>query len=411
MLKGYLAIWQWYLVHDTHSIRQWRITMNGYNLISDSLSSPLSDDSIEEIFCEIRRKFEMKPHVAIAGFGKAGKSSLFNAIYGKKVAKVSMRTDETTEIQTRERFGIDFTDTPGIGTGKFSFEKVCQMGVFDRQHVVIHVLNGASAISEEDEQLHDLLSQSTAKRVTVVNKVDILDQQEQQEYAESIQEKLGLFPNDFFFVSAKTGDGMLPLIYHITDILPDAMKDAFIAQQNADITIKQKRVRTLIYSKASLCGAAAVIPIPIADIFVITPIQVAMITAIGYFYDVEMSKERALELIGTIGAGVGLREAARQLIKLIPGYGQVVSASIAFAGTVALGEAANLWFKNKMKVDIDELQGVFKQIAEKARQNYPDYSKNQNALKEKIDQLREQLTIGNISQQEFERRLAELDNL
>lgn len=54
----------------------------------------------------------------IAGFGKAGKSSLFNAIYGENVAKVSMHTDETDKAQTQERFGIDFTDMPGIGIGK-----------------------------------------------------------------------------------------------------------------------------------------------------------------------------------------------------------------------------------------------------------------------------------------------------
>ncbi len=66
--------------------------------------------------CKITQKFANKSKAAIAGFGKAGKSSLFNAIYGENVAKASMQTVETTEAQTQERFGIDFTDTPGIGT-------------------------------------------------------------------------------------------------------------------------------------------------------------------------------------------------------------------------------------------------------------------------------------------------------
>ncbi|GAK50298.1 GTP-binding protein engA [Candidatus Moduliflexus flocculans] len=152
-------------------------------------ATPISDNMIEEITNNVRRQFSMKPQIAIAGFGKAGKSSLFNSIYGENVAKVSMRTDETTEMQSREKFGIDFTDTPGIGTAKFSFEKVKQMGVFDRQHIVIHVLNGASAISEQDEHLHELITQSSTKRVTVVNKVDILDLSEQEEYAQRKYER------------------------------------------------------------------------------------------------------------------------------------------------------------------------------------------------------------------------------
>lgn len=77
-----------------------------------------------------------------------GKSLLFNVI----TARTWRKSDETKEAQTRERFGIDFTNTPGIETGKFSFEKVQQMGAFDSQHIVIHVLNGASAISYSEER-------------------------------------------------------------------------------------------------------------------------------------------------------------------------------------------------------------------------------------------------------------------
>ena len=373
------------------------------------IPSVLSDDSIDDIFDQVRRRFEMKPKIAIAGFGKAGKSSLFNAIYGDNVAKVSMRTDETVEAFSRERFGIDFTDTPGVGTGKFSLDKVRQMGVFDRQNVVIHVLNGASAITEEDEMLHDMIEQSTAKRMTVVNKVDILYKDEQAEYAVSMQEKLGLLPKDFLFVSARRKIGISDLIQRIAAILPDAMRDAFIAQQNADFAMKEARIRAVIYSKAAICGAMAAVPIPIADILVITPIQVALIVTIGFFYGVDLSKERALELIATLGAGVGLREAARQLVKLIPGYGQVVSASVAFAGTVALGEAANVWFKHKMRIDAEELHTVFQQAAERARLEYEEYAQHQNALESQVADLRKQRENGAITQEEFERQLAELD--
>ncbi len=63
---------------------------------------------------KITQKFTSTLKVAIAGVDKAGKSPLFNAIYGEKVATVSIRTDETQEAQTQERFGKDCTDTPGI---------------------------------------------------------------------------------------------------------------------------------------------------------------------------------------------------------------------------------------------------------------------------------------------------------
>ncbi len=52
--------------------------------------APVSEEALEEIMFKIKQKFTNKPKVAIAGFGKAGKSSLFNAIYGGNVAKINM---------------------------------------------------------------------------------------------------------------------------------------------------------------------------------------------------------------------------------------------------------------------------------------------------------------------------------
>ena len=371
-------------------------------------TSAVSDDAIEEMVASVRRRFSMKPKVAIAGFGNSGKSSLFNAIYGASVAKVSMKTDETVVTNTRERFGIDFTDTPGIGTGKFSLEKVLEMCVLDAQHVVIHTLNGASAIAADDEALHEAIQRSQARRVTVVNKVDLLDEQEQSEFSQSMLAQLGLGPRDFLFVSAKRGTHVPELVQHIADILPDAMQDAFIAQQQADLQLKEKRVRALVYSKATVSAAVALLPIPVADFFLITPMQIAMVTAIGYFYGVDVNKERVFELFATLGAGFGFREAARQLVKLVPGYGTVISAAIAFAGTVALGETAHVWFKSKMKLDAEELKEIFRRTAIRAKDEYHTRAARAELIKPTIEELHRKLERGELSRAEFEQVVADL---
>jgi len=333
-------------------------------------SAFVDDDAIAEIVERVRRRFSMKPKVAIAGFGKSGKSSLFNAIYGEKVASVSMKTDETTRdnMSTKERFGIDFTDTPGFGTEKFSLDTIAAL--LDGQHVVVHVLNGTAAISADDHRLHENLGESRAKPITVVNKVDLLEDTEQAEVTTSIREKLGLEPDEFLFVSAKRGTNLPALVQRITDHLPEAMQDAFVAQQQADLELKERRIRKLIYSKATLAGVVGAVPIPVADIVVLTPMQIAMVTAIGYFHGIEITTERAVEFLTVVGAGMGLREAARQLVKLIPGWGSAISAAVAFAGTVALGESANAWFKSQMKMAPEELREVFKRAASKAKTDY-----------------------------------------
>ena len=185
--------------------------------------------------------------------------------------------------------------------------------------------------------------------------------------------------------------------------------------QRADTKLKEKRIRALIYSKAGVCAAVALAPIPVADILILTPIQMAMVATIGYFHGVEVTAERATELMGVMGAGVGLREAARQLVKLVPGYGLVVSASIAFAGTVALGETANLWFARRMKVDAQDLKELFTRTAERAKEEYTlnaDGSGSNLAtsgdVRSQIDALRKKLEAGEISQTHFDEAVARL---
>jgi GTP-binding protein Era len=380
-------------------------------------ANPVSLDGIDEIVGRVQKRFASKPKVAFAGFGNSGKSSLLNAIYGAEVARVSMQTDETKSPQVAERFGIDFTDTPGVGTSRFSLDDVLGLGVLQDQHIILHVLNGASAVTAEDEKLARVIRGASARSIAVVNKIDLLDEREKAEFLASVVGRLGVSENEVMLVSAKRGTGVPALVQRISDLLPSALQDAFIAAQRADSALKERRIRTLIYSKAGVCAAVALAPIPIADILVLTPIQMAMVATIGYFHGVEVSAERAGELMGVMGAGVGLREAARQLVKLIPGYGLVVSAAIAFAGTVALGETANLWFSRQMKVDAHDLKVLFSRVAAKAKQEYALRSDKESAGERAADErvraeavaLKDKLARGVISPADFEKAMADLE--
>jgi small GTP-binding protein len=381
------------------------------------VANPVSLDGIDEIVARVQKRFAAKPKVAFAGFGNSGKSSLLNAIYGAEVARVSMMTDETKTPQIAERFGIDFTDTPGVGTSRFSLDDVLGLGVLQSQHIILHVLNGAAAVSAEDEKLARVIRGASARSIVVINKIDLLDERERAEFFASAVARLGVPENDVLMVSAKRGTGVPALVQRITDLLPNALQDAFIAAQRADTHLKERRIRTLIYSKAGVCAAVALAPIPVADILVLTPIQMAMVATIGYFHGVEVSAERAGELMGVMGASVGLREAARQLVKLVPGYGLVVSAGIAFAGTVALGETAHVWFSRQMKVDAQDLKELFSRVAAKAKHEYAlrgeKVSDEDRAADERVhaevEALRAERDAGTISEAEFDKAMALID--
>jgi uncharacterized protein (DUF697 family) len=89
----------------------------------------------------------------------------------------------------------------------------------------------------------------------------------------------------------------------------------------------------------------AAIFIPGADLPVMTLNQIRMVLRLAGAYGEELDRERAVEIIGVVGAGVGLRAVARQLVGFVPFAGWAVKGAIGYAGTKALGEAAIRYFE------------------------------------------------------------------
>ncbi len=86
---------------------------------------------------------------------------------------------------------------------------------------------------------------------------------------------------------------------------------------------------------------AAAVFVPGADLPVLARNQVRMLLRLDQAYGLELdSRARAPEVLAVLGAGLGLRTAARELLDLVPVAGWVVKGAVAYAGTRALGEAA-----------------------------------------------------------------------
>jgi uncharacterized protein (DUF697 family) len=87
------------------------------------------------------------------------------------------------------------------------------------------------------------------------------------------------------------------------------------------------------------------LPIPGADMPVMTANQARMVLNIAAAYGEDLSLERARELLGVLAAGFGMRALARQAVKLVPFGGWAAAAAIGYAGTVAMGRATILYFE------------------------------------------------------------------
>jgi uncharacterized protein (DUF697 family) len=85
--------------------------------------------------------------------------------------------------------------------------------------------------------------------------------------------------------------------------------------------------------------------IPGADLPALTLNQIRMVFHIAAAYGEQIDRDRAVEILAVIGAGLGFRAVAREALGFIPGVGWAIKGGVAYAGTRALGKAAAAYFE------------------------------------------------------------------
>ena len=137
------------------------------------------------------------------------------------------------------------------------------------------------------------------------------------------------------------------LLSVLTGELPNEAKIEMI-RISRDRDAQHHVAQMLIKSTTAICTAIGAQPIPLADLPILTSLQVLMVSGIMYISGRERSLRAATEFITALGANVGvgmlLREGARAILKFFPGWGNVVCGMVAGAGTYAIGRAATAFF-------------------------------------------------------------------
>ena len=115
-----------------------------------------------------------------------------------------------------------------------------------------------------------------------------------------------------------------------------------------DRQAQREVAQLLVKSTTAVSAAIGAQPIPLADLPILTSLQLTMVSGIMYVSGRERSLRAAAEFAGALGANVGaamlLREGARAVLKFFPGWGNVVCGLVAGSGTYAIGRAATAFF-------------------------------------------------------------------
>jgi uncharacterized protein (DUF697 family) len=128
----------------------------------------------------------------------------------------------------------------------------------------------------------------------------------------------------------------------LLEALPAGYRQTLIALDQATSQLKDayaERALPHILGYSSLAATAGAFPIPWVDLLILPGIQTRMIYHLAKMYGQPMKGRRFLELASTLGMGMLVRQAVREIVKFIPIIGSVAGATLASAATFALGKA------------------------------------------------------------------------
>lgn len=108
---------------------------------------------------------------------------------------------------------------------------------------------------------------------------------------------------------------------------------------------------------AMAAAAIAPMPIPFADIWTITPIQILMVRAIGNIYGYGLDARTARQTLAVVGGGWLGRQTFLALLKIgLPGLGEIGGAGFAYMWTQGMGRAAETYFARGMMASRREIE-------------------------------------------------------
>lgn len=304
------------------------------------------------------------PRIAVIGDEHAARLALLSALLGRDSLPDDVVRSSWVRLDARGAL-IELLDVPVDASEHDGLERALEEAQPDLVLLVLPAPDLDRAMARDLAHVGPILDRLAPadRRLAVLTRVDELPPADQAPpYAEGKEQMVDL-------TVQKLQRGLKEASLDVEEVLPISARDATGLAKLSDRMVKTlperahvEAARGLVHGAASrrevanrvvqsastLALTVGMAPVPFSDAFVIAPLQVAMVSAVAHLGGRPWDRKAVMEWVASMGvvgsAGMGLRWTARQLLKLVPGAGTLVSAGVAGAGTVTMGQSAIAYF-------------------------------------------------------------------
>ena len=169
--------------------------------------------------------------IAIVGRPNVGKSTLINKMVAEKVAIVSDKAGTTRDnikgiLNVKDNQYI-FIDTPGIHKPQHllgEYMTNIAINILKDVDVILFLIDASKTIGTGDMFVMDRINENSNKpKILLVNKVDLISDEQKEEKLKEIEEKLGKF-DKIIFASAMYSFGIAQLLESLDPYLEEGVK-------------------------------------------------------------------------------------------------------------------------------------------------------------------------------------------